>query len=130
MSVAAARDVAARLDFREPRPCKMRCSGESGAVRLDLEEERDYRLVLIAKAVGPRDEFHVHNIHRDTKLVLVENADIGSVLSLHGTDALKVCSRTNAPTLGCDWTCSIDSDTDVVKMNTPELSAEFAVICY
>ena len=108
----------------------MHCDGAGSAVRLRLEDERDYRLVLIAKNVGTRDEFHVSNANRDTSVMLVENTDIGATMSLHGEDALKVCSKSQLLTKGCNWSCEFDEASGVAKMSTTELSAEFAVICY
>jgi hypothetical protein len=129
MSLRAAQDVAGRLDYRAPGPCAMHCDGVGSAVRLRLEDERDYRFVLLSKKVGLRDEFQVSTTNRDTNLLFIENTDIGATLALRGEDALKVCARSETAR-GCEWTCTFDRENGVVKMTTNELSAEFAVFCY
>jgi hypothetical protein len=130
LSVIAAREIAARIDQRNPRACNIHCDGSKNAVRLRFDDERDYRLVLMSKSIGARDEFHVSNINRDTSMMLVENAEVGEMFTLRGEDALKVCSKSSMALPDCVWTCSIDESTNVVKMTTTSQSAQFAVVCY
>lgn len=130
LSVSAAHEIAARVDQRNPRACNVHCDGSKNAVRLRFEDERDYRLVLIAKSVGARDELHVSNINRDTTMMLVENAEVGEMLSIHGEDAIKVCSKSSMALTECKWSCTFDGHTNVVQMATENQSAQFAVVCY
>jgi hypothetical protein len=130
LTVSAAHEIAARIDQRNPRPCNVHCDGAKDAVRLRFEDERDYRLVLISKSVGARDELHVTNINRDTNMMLVENAEVGEMLYLHGEDALKVCSKSSMALTDCRWSCTLDESSYIVKMTTENQSAQFAVICY
>lgn len=130
LSVSAAHEIAARVDQRVPRACNIHCDGSKNAVRLRFEDERDYRLVLMAKSIGARDELHVSNINRDTTMMLVENAEVGEMLSIHGEDAVKVCSKSSMALTECKWSCTIDESTNVVKMTTENQSVQFAVVCY
>jgi len=98
-------------------------------VRLQLEAGQDYRFLLMTKSVGTRDELHISNVDRNTNVMLVENSDVGEILSVSGEGALKVCSKFQMADRGCDWTCSVDLAAGVVTVATKELSAEFAIVC-
>jgi len=130
LSVSAAHELAGRIDQRMPRPCHMHCDGSKEVVRLRFEDERDYRVVLIGKSVGAKDEFHVSNINRDTTTMLVENAELGEMMALHGEDALKVCSKRAMALSDCNWSCDVDVERGVVTMKTNDLAADFAIVCY
>jgi hypothetical protein len=110
-----------------PSSCSMRCEGNGEATRLRIDAGRTYRFELRSKTANPH-ELHVLSESRNSKIMLVENSNVGDAFTLKD-DSLKVCSKLRGTGGGCHWSCSVDTVNGLARLFTDQLSADFKVTC-